>query len=218
MKAKNMVYRMVKYAVIYYSHKPIKHKVLFNLFFITSFLIIISCSNKNDFNPKNSTGKESLTFNLTGIKEIDNMNNLMGKIVKNEDQITEYHQILERKNESNLEDLNCIASITNSDIVGEKQDLRIYNKGAISSTQNLKIKESNKFTTTKMQNGKKYRILIFDESGNNYITKIDATVGGPIPRWENAKRNTTYKWIAYTFNNEEIPNFPNSQTASDYNV
>lgn len=26
MKAKNMVSRMVKYPVIYYSHKPIKHK------------------------------------------------------------------------------------------------------------------------------------------------------------------------------------------------
>ncbi|WP_160068794.1 hypothetical protein [Sphingobacterium bovisgrunnientis] len=113
------------------------------------------------------------------------MNDLMGNIRKNEDQITEYQQILERKNGLNLEDLNCIASLTNSDIVGDKQDLRIFNKGAISSTQNLKSKKS---AATKMLNGKKYRILIFDESGNNYITKIDATVGGPMPRWENAKK------------------------------
>lgn len=82
MKAKNMASCIVKYAVIYNSHKPIIHKVLPYLFFITSFLIIISCSNKNDFNPKNSIGKESLTFNLTGLKEIDNMNDLMGNIKK----------------------------------------------------------------------------------------------------------------------------------------
>lgn len=163
-------------------------------------------------------GNESLSFSITGIKETVDINQISANIRKNEDQITEHHQIILNKANTLSSDLNCIGSISYSDIKGESKDITIVNEIEKNVPSKLKQKKTKRYAVSKMQNGKKYRILIFDQSGNNFITKLDATVGEDAPRWENAKRNTTYKWIAYTFNSEKLPNFPNTPTESDYTL
>ena len=152
-------------------------KIIYTIFAFTLVILQSSCKKENENNISVQEGI-GISFSAVGISDPD--------------------EVLKfSSTESSRPLLNVIDDIQ---AVDNSLDIQTFGdaQGIVKGSSNSSSSPFSKQAATKLANGVKYRVLLYD-SNNNFYASEEATVGTPILL--EARANRTYQWIAYSYNN-----------------
>jgi uncharacterized protein (TIGR02145 family) len=163
---------------------------------ITTFFISCSSRDENPANPApNPADGTVLTFNITGIAEEGNVTNIATASVNNK--LTGVSPVgVIAKNE--------IVSAGGFDVITNTEGLSTSrNTGLIASASTFSSGTAAVAASTPMQNGIKYRLLIYDAVSNALVKDVDGTAG-IVPNIQ-VDGGRQYKWYIISTNSTISP-------------